>query len=76
MNASLSSSSSRRSSGARLSFAGQPTASIPAGTAHARISPAGFTYASVAAPSEDFFRQMWAPGLLDQLEARLTRYRE
>ncbi|HEY3757154.1 MAG TPA: hypothetical protein VGL42_13470 [Opitutaceae bacterium] len=37
---------------------------------------AGSTYNSIADPSEDFFSQMWRPGLLDELQAPLTRYHE
>lgn len=29
-----------------------------------------------AKPSEDFFSEMWSPGLLDRLQAPLSRYHE
>jgi hypothetical protein len=29
-----------------------------------------------AEPAEDFFREMWSPGLLDRLQAPLSRYHE
>ena len=60
------------------------SASLPvAGSAHATaasvplpVSITGYSYASLANAPEDFFSQIWTPGLLDRLQAPLTRYRE
>lgn len=69
MNASLTSLPSRRASASRT---------VPVGrrSAQARAPFPNFAYSSVSHPAEDLFRQIWTPGLLDQLQAPLTRYHE
>ncbi|HTQ30278.1 MAG TPA: hypothetical protein VMI53_03625 [Opitutaceae bacterium] len=76
MNASLHHSSSvRRTSAARFSASRRSDdAGITSARPHAVL--AGYSYSSIADAGEDFFSQIWTPGLLDRLQAPLTRYRE
>ena len=41
-------------------------------------APAGLipVWSFQARPAEDFFSEMWSPGLLDRLQAPLSRYHE
>ncbi len=41
-------------------------------------APAGLApvWSFQARPAEDFFSEMWSPGLLDRLQAPLSRYHE
>lgn len=72
--------SSKHASQARFSPAGHRTAAfqpaISATPARPHAAIAGYSYSSRADAAEDFFSQIWTPGLLDRLQAPLTRYRE
>ncbi|HZP61490.1 MAG TPA: hypothetical protein VFB27_14295 [Opitutaceae bacterium] len=78
MNAPLTSSSVKRTSRARFPHRSSrvATSSTTDASLPATVSLPGFSYASVAEVPEDFFSQIWSPGLLDRLQAPLTRYRE
>lgn len=67
------SSSSKHASPARLSPAGRRAARLQSVSAAFGTEHFG---GSGSAATEDLFSQIWAPGLLDRLQAPLTRYRE
>lgn len=68
----------KRSSTARSSAGRTVTQIHPADVTPTRphAALAGHLYSSTVDAGEDFFRQIWTPGLLDRLQAPLTRYRE
>jgi hypothetical protein len=68
------SSHSKRSSHAHFSAVGHQAAEIPSVYDKATHLPAFALNQSAA--HEDLFSQFWTPGLLDRLQAPLTRYRE
>ena len=68
------SSHSKRSSHAHFSSAGRETANTQSVYDTATRQPAFSINQSAAV--EDLFSQFWAPGLLDRLQAPLTRYHE
>ena len=72
------SSSAKRASRARTFPAGSRATGILTSAEPTQLNSsfAGSTYASIAHPTEDFFSQIWTPGLLDRLQTPLTRYRE
>ena len=74
MNAPLTRSSDKRTPRPRFSRRDAAVATPP--STATSVSLPGYSYASVADVPEDFFSQIWTPGLLDRLQAPLTRYRE
>jgi len=80
MNASANHSVTFSKPAARAHFSSRQPVASRAQTITASIPPpvsiTGYSYASLANAPEDFFSQIWTPGLLDRLQAPLTRYRE
>jgi hypothetical protein len=52
---------------------------VPRTSAETHVSPIGLSnmvWSFQADPAEDFFSEMWSPGLLDRLHVPLSRYHE
>jgi hypothetical protein len=69
----------KRSSQGHYSHAGHRATDVPSVydvATRLSSSTASRSDGSQPAVAEDFFSQFWTPGLLDRLQAPLTRYRE